>query len=261
MTKLITITTGLLTLALAAISFILSFNALTDLARQHGVSIPPLFPFVVEAAVIVFSVAMLYWSLQDERTRWLWTLIIFSSVIAGTFNVVHAQPDIVSRSMAAMPSLFLLLSFETFLSLVKHRARVNVTVQTLAGLTEQFEQRKVEIASHLEARQQEAEQVSVEIEQAHRTLERLQAEQRGISERLQGSQPVKLAVLNGQKAVDKQEAMNRLLTFYRSNPLASLNDAGQAIGRSKSTVSNYLNELQEAGTVYINGNGVEVLGA
>ena len=35
--------TGILTLLLASFSFVLSFNALSDLATRHGVSIPPLF--------------------------------------------------------------------------------------------------------------------------------------------------------------------------------------------------------------------------
>jgi hypothetical protein len=36
-TKLIAWLTGLLTISLAAFGFVLSFNALTDLAAQHGI--------------------------------------------------------------------------------------------------------------------------------------------------------------------------------------------------------------------------------
>lgn len=118
-TRLITWLTGILTLALTVIAFILSFNALRDLAHDHGVSIPPLFPFVVEFGVVVFSLNALYRSLIGASAKWQWCLIIGSSMLAGIFNVAHAQPDFLSRSMAAMPSLFLLLSFESFLSLVR----------------------------------------------------------------------------------------------------------------------------------------------
>ena len=44
MNKKISIATGLLTLLLAIFSFILSFNALTELAKEHNVSVPFLFP-------------------------------------------------------------------------------------------------------------------------------------------------------------------------------------------------------------------------
>src|SRR5262245_7912919 len=96
--KLIAWLTGILTLLLALFSFILSFNALTDLAQQHGVSIPPLFPFVVEFAVIGFSLNALYRSLSGDPAKVQWALIIGSSVLAGLFNVAHAAPDFLSRS-------------------------------------------------------------------------------------------------------------------------------------------------------------------
>lgn len=142
MTKLITWLTGLLTLLLSVFTFILSFNALTDLAQQHGVSIPPLFPFVVEFAVIVFSLNALYRSLNNEPAKWQWCLIIFSSLLAGTFNIIHANSDIVSRVIAAMPSLFLLLSFETFLNLIRYSISKNQLSLSINQLTTMAQERQ-----------------------------------------------------------------------------------------------------------------------
>jgi hypothetical protein len=68
--RLITWLTGVLTLLLALFAFILSFNALTDLAGQHGVSVPPLFPFVVEFVVVIFSLNALHRLLYNEGARW-----------------------------------------------------------------------------------------------------------------------------------------------------------------------------------------------
>lgn len=134
--KIIAWLTGILTLLLAGFSFVLSFNALTDLAQKHGVSIPPLFPFVVEFAVIIFSLNALYRSLSGDPAKVQWGLIIGSSLLAGLFNIAHAAPDLLSRLMAAMPSLFLLLSFESFLSLVKH----TVNRQSIMASIEQLKQ-------------------------------------------------------------------------------------------------------------------------
>lgn len=61
------------------------------------------------------------------------------------------------------------------------------------------------------------------------------------------------------KPKTKQAAIERLVAYYRDNPEASLNDAGQVINRSKTTVSNYLTELEEAGKIHRNGDGVEIL--
>lgn len=130
--------TGLLTLLLAIFAFILSFNALADLAATHGVSIPPLFPFVVEFAVVIFSLNALYRSLSGERAHMQWALIIGSSLLAGMFNVAHADPDLISRAIAGMPSLFLLLSFESFLSLIKHRVTQQGILHDIVALTQQY---------------------------------------------------------------------------------------------------------------------------
>lgn len=118
--KIISWIAGLLTLCLTTFSFILSFETLTELAEENGIPVPPLFPLVVEAAVIVFSLVTLSRSMRGLPTKYNWTLIITSSLLAGFFNVAHAFPNLLSMFMAAMPSLFLLLSFESFLSLLKH---------------------------------------------------------------------------------------------------------------------------------------------
>jgi hypothetical protein len=56
----------------------------------------------------------------------------------------------------------------------------------------------------------------------------------------------------------KQELLNVLLGYLGEHPNASLNEAGQAIGRSKASVSGYVNELTEAGRLFKNGHGWEV---
>ena len=175
--------TGLLTLLLALFSFILSFNALTDLAAEHGVSIPILFPLVVEAGVVIFSLNALYRSLHGESTKWQWCLIIGSSLLAGAFNVVHAQPDLVSRVMAAMPSLFLLLSFETFLGQIKHGVSRANLVQSIVQLTDELNSKGRELDALVDTKQQdlerlntEADRLSKSTEQAKTTLAQLRQE-------------------------------------------------------------------------------------
>ena len=60
-------------------------------------------------------------------------------------------------------------------------------------------------------------------------------------------------------AVSKTEAMNTLLLFVNENPDASLSHIGQQIDRSKTTVSNYVRELEQDGRLQRNGNGWQVL--
>ncbi|MBK7178355.1 MAG: winged helix-turn-helix domain-containing protein [Chloroflexi bacterium] len=53
--------------------------------------------------------------------------------------------------------------------------------------------------------------------------------------------------------------MNTLLLFVTENPDASLSHIGQQIDRSKTTVSNYVRELEQDGRLQRNGSGWQVL--
>jgi len=68
--------------------------------------------------------------------------------------------------------------------------------------------------------------------------------------------------LNG-KAVElsKSEAMERVLTLFAADPHATYEQVATVIGRSKTTVANYMRELKEQGRVQISDeHGVQVVG-
>lgn len=289
--KFIAYLTGALTLLLALFSFVLSFNALTDLATHHGVSIPVLFPLTVEAAVVIFSLNALYRSLHGESTGWQWVLIIGSSLLAGVFNILHAKSDLLSRAIAAMPSLFLLLSFETFLGQVRHAVRRSSVIQRIADLNSELEQNRLKFAKQLDgmrsslrrrfdqersklaaeleqiqadlnAKRSTVQALAAQIEQQRSTAAEWESRLEEVSRSSRSGERVQSGVLNGlnaEKLNGKPHALNTLLDFYRSKPKASLNEAAQIIERSKGTVSNYLNELEQAGLIERSDSGVEVL--
>ena len=264
-TKAIAWITGTLTLLLALFSFILSFNALTDLAARHHISIPYLFPLVVEAGVIIFSLNALYRSLHGEHAKWQWVLIIGSSLLAGTFNVLHAETDIISQVMAAMPSLFLLLSFESFLNQLKHGVKRSTTVQSLAQLSAEYEQQQAELDALVQAKQseverltQEADQLTVEIKQSRKMLEQLQAEiepaERVHRSSIAHAQEIKAE----QDAISIEQRRNRLLQILNSEGDIGPTALADRLNISRGTVYSDLRALNEAGLIVKNGNGWEV---
>ena len=278
--RVIAYITGLLTLLLALFSFILSFNALADLASANGVSLPLLFPLIVEAGVVIFSLNALYRSLHGESARWQWALVIGSSLLAGSFNVIHAKPNPVARIMAAMPSLFLLLSFETFLSQVKYAVRQAEIIQSLSELEAEWNARRSQQEQELEnhrselntltqEKQTEIERLQTTADQLTASVQKLEHQQTGLRSEIaelhkqkRTLTPFNLGNLNDANQVrvsNKQQAQQALLQFFANHPDASLKEAGEAIGRSKSTVANYLDELAAAGRIAKNGNGWEVI--
>jgi hypothetical protein len=57
----------------------------------------------------------------------------------------------------------------------------------------------------------------------------------------------------------KQAAVDKTLDMLRDDPNASIRTLAQAVDRSRSTVSNYLRELERSGQISRNGTGVKVL--
>ena len=98
--------------------------------------------------------------MSGEGAKVQWGLIIGSSLLAGMFNVAHAESDFISRAMAAMPSLFLLLSFESFLSLIKH----SVTRQGITQGITQLNHKYQEVSQNLENQSQERDTLQAQID-------------------------------------------------------------------------------------------------
>lgn len=264
-TKLIAWLTGSLTLLMAVFSFTLSFNALTDLAAKHGVSIPPLFPLVVEAGVVIFSLNALYRSIHGESAKWQWGLIIGSSLLAGLFNVIHAQSDPVSRAISAMPSLFLLLSFETFLGQVKHAVKRSQLVKSVAELVAELNTTRAELDSLAEAKQtelntltQQAATLNAAIEQSQMTLDQLRQEIEQ-AKTVQNSSLERAKQIKAKRdAVAVEQRRIQLLNILTVEGDVGASAFADKLHTSRGTVYSDLKALSEAGQVIKNGQGWEV---
>lgn len=120
-TRIISTVTGGLTVCLAGAAFTLSFNSLTELAGQQGLSVPVLFPLILEGGLITFSLTALDRSLNGQDNRLQWAMVVGSSLTAMSFNILHAPDGWLAKTMWAIPSIFLLLSFESFLTQLRYR--------------------------------------------------------------------------------------------------------------------------------------------
>ncbi len=265
-TKTIAWITGTLTLLLALFSFVLSFNALADLAAKHHVSIPYLFPLVVEAGVVIFSLNALYRSIHDEHARWQWLLIIGSSLLAGTFNVLHAEPDPVSRIMAAMPSLFLLLSFESFLNQIKHGVKRSNLVQSLEQLAAEFDAKRQELDQLIQSKQVEIDRLTRKTETLNGQIEQSQATLIQLRREIEQAKTVQSGTLEQarqSKAEQDQASMEqrraRLMDILNSEGDVGASALAERLHISRGTVYNDLQALSEAGRIIKNGQGWEVI--
>jgi hypothetical protein len=110
--------TVVMVLLLAAASFALSFEALSELAAKSGAIAPGkswLFPLLIDGAVIIFSTAALRASLFGRTDWWSIGLVVTTTLASIVLNIAHAHATVSSCLVAAMPPLLLGLSYESLL--------------------------------------------------------------------------------------------------------------------------------------------------
>ena len=250
--KAIALTTAALVFLVALGSFTLSYNALRDYAAHNGIPghLAYIWPLLIDFALIVFSLSVVNSYLQSESTFKQWGLVGVYTLATIGFNVAHAPGNLAAQIVAAIAPVSLFFSFELLMGQLK----TSVKKQGLARNIEQLGQ-------DLNAKRSTVQNVDQQLEQKRSTIERLDEQIAELKRSIKAQNIVQFGDLNAANEArldGKQLALNALLNFYRSNPNATLGEAGEAIERSKGTVSNYLNELEQAGLIHRNGNGIEV---
>lgn len=78
--------------AIAGLSFALSYQVLANDAREAGVYLPRLFPIVVDAGIVVFISVRLYATLNKIRQgeTWAQASIVVATLVSVALNVAHA---------------------------------------------------------------------------------------------------------------------------------------------------------------------------
>lgn len=100
----------------------------------------------------------------------------------------------------------------------------------------------------------------IQKEKAERRAERRQ--QKAGKEDGQESKGVKVDSLDKRRtgiSAKKKRQLDSLAALYVDDPLLSVTDAAKQVRVSRQTVYNYLDELEKAGRIHRNGQGVEVL--
>jgi hypothetical protein len=82
---------------------------------------------------------------------------------------------------------------------------------------------------------------------------------RGASERSETVNTTSLNRANAARKVSRQEALDALVAVFEQDPKTSYSQAGRAVGRSKSWVAGAVVDLEQAGRLRRNGDGIEIL--
>jgi hypothetical protein len=86
---------------------------------------------LIDASLIVFSLAVVNAHLHTESTARQWALVALYTVATIAFNILHAPPTPLARVVAVIAPLSLFFSFETLMRMLKN----SVTRATVQGAT------------------------------------------------------------------------------------------------------------------------------
>jgi hypothetical protein len=122
---------------LAGIAFLLSYNALQAVAGTNGIEgwRSYVWPLLIDASLVVFSLAVVRNSLRGERTAWPWVLVGLYTMATLVFNLVHAPGHLTAWAVAIVAPVSLFLSFETLMSQLTAEVKRSAVVRSLANLS------------------------------------------------------------------------------------------------------------------------------
>jgi hypothetical protein len=276
--------TGLLVAFLAAAAFWLSFGALRDLAVQQGISpdVAWLYPAIIDGAIIVFSLSVVQVSLAGERPRYPWALVGVFTALSVMLNILHAAATILPKLMAAIPPVALFLSFELLMNQIKWAARRQSLGQTvaelqgtIAALQAELSRLEGEIAAattDLKSKHEALRAVGLKLSQRQATTATgenpgsLPAGSKGGAGKTLKTDKTKARrgrtsgpTANGQSPAAKGENQAQLLAYLLTHPQANPRDMAEAMGRARSTMQRYLQELQAQGALTWGPDGWQVI--
>jgi hypothetical protein len=155
-TQTINYSTAFLVFLLAAGSFILSYSNLYETGLSLGLSprLAWIWPLLVDFALIVFSLAVVRASLENEGTWWPWLLVAVYTVGTIGFNIYHAPANLAAQIVAIVAPVSLFLSFETLMGMLKsgvRRSGLSLSIGELSAKLNELEGLYRERQDNLEA--------------------------------------------------------------------------------------------------------------
>jgi len=123
--RFISAATAFLVAMLALGALALSYDALRAVAGANGIEgwKSLVWPLLIDASLVVFSLAVVRNSLRGESTRWPWFLVGLYTLATVVFNLLHSPGNLTAYAAAIVAPVSLFLSFETLMGSIKIRGQ------------------------------------------------------------------------------------------------------------------------------------------
>lgn len=140
-------TVALMVMLIGAGAFVLSYDALYATGLTHGIPADKawIWPLLIDAPLIVFTLALLVSQIMRSSARlWAGLVILYTLATVG-FNLSHAQPSPLGWTVAIVAPVGLLLTTEALRHLAKTIIERQAVVSTLAELSTTVDTRRADL--------------------------------------------------------------------------------------------------------------------
>ncbi len=237
----------ILVVIVAGFAFVLSYSSLQHMAANNGFEgtkwLSYLWPLLLDFAMIVFSLAILRANLRGEDNTYPWVLTIVFATLATVANVLDATtlgipPAAIRATVKALAPITLVLAFELLMTMLRAEEARKGKLISIGNLAANIGR------------------LTEEIEQLAGNRDRLQRQISTLEDAKSGAKTRPMPANTQDK---KAQNIMALLAYYAKDPQSTYTQAANEIGVSRQTIANYLDELEEAGAIHRNGQGVQVL--
>lgn len=250
--------TAVLVLAIALGAFVLSYDALRDLARTNSIrdGLAWIFPLIVDGFIVVASLAVLRNGLMAEPTLLAWVLVVLFVALSVAFNVIHASDtDLIGKVIAAVPPLALVLAFELLMAQVKSavtRYQVTVSLHDLAQQVRVAGQKLEQRTRKVEERQAVLDDVNGQIKAARAELRQLKRSIASSGAPVAGDPAMMLELANATRQGQIQQRRTRVAQLLGQD-MTRVQIADE-LGVSESTVKRDIRALNDQDNLTTGGS-------
>lgn len=133
-------------MALAVGSFILSYTALFDIAKN---AIVPdwqwLWPLIIDGSIVVFGLTVVYFGLIKHNYVVPLVLVLLFTLITVIFNAIHAGKNGLAITVGIMPPLSLFFSFTVCMWMLRNGIERKWAADSLQDIIQQARQKQGEL--------------------------------------------------------------------------------------------------------------------
>lgn len=253
----LSIISGGLVGAIAIIAFILSYEAIRELAIASGVSegLSYLVPLIIDGAMVVFSVSVMRATLTGEDTRAGWALIVGFTAVSIWFNIAHSNQQLYGIAIAALAPIALFTTFETLMKQIRSTVQGGIN-----ALAKHWETRAKAMKRQASKFRQRANDLTAALNDAKSQIDGLLARVDNLQDKASEAQALKVENGRVQKEIERltrelerlqgvSEAWQHMnekakaAAMYNAGQFGTLEDAASMAKVSPSTVSRIAGQL------------------